>query len=243
MRRTRKVLLRSPLPELFRWATRRAILHCFGDSHARVFSDIEREGLLPRTWFDVTVIGGATALGMANPNSRTQALPTFLRVIRNLPRHRPLVFLLGEVDCGYLIWYRARTRGTLPEVEMRASLFNYTSFLTRIIESGHNSVVLVAAPPPTILEGQDWGEVANLRREVRTSLGERTEMTRRYNRELADWSLRAGCCFIDYESEVLDQGTGIIREVYRSPDALDHHLAQGPFALLLANHFRDLGYS
>jgi hypothetical protein len=217
-------------------------VHCFGDSHATVFRQIQEQRLLPATSFDVTMIGGATALGLANPNSQTQALPQFAAVISGLPPDRPLLFILGEVDCGFVIWYRAQTKGVSIQDELERSIRNYMRFIEEVRSGGHEHVIVAAAPPPTILEGQDWGEVANLRREVTASLRDRTSLTIEYNARLRAWTGAHGCAFVDYEREVLDEETGVVAETYRNPDALDHHLAPDVFAPLVAEKLRALGF-
>ena len=218
------------------------LLHVFGDSHAVVFREIARRGMLTRTWFDLAVIGGATALGLANPNSRTRALPRFERTIESIPRRRDLLFMLGEVDCGFLIWHRAESRGISPQRELDRSIRNYTRFLERLQEDGRTGILVAATPPPTILDGQDWGEVANLRREVKASLRDRTELTLEYNARLREWTSAHGCVFLDYEHEVLDARTGVVAEAFRNPNPRDHHLAPDPFCTVLAAHLRRVGF-
>jgi len=186
--------------------------------------------MLPHTVLDVAVIAGATAVGLANPNSRTRALPRFERIIRALPPRRPLLFMLGEVDCGFVIWYRAHRKRVSPIAELDRSLQHYTRFLERLLGAGRQRIVVAAAPPPTILDGQDWGEVANLRREVRTSLQDRTELTFEYNDRLREWTRREGCVFLDYEPDLIDASTGLVAARFLNPNPLDHHLAAGPFA-------------
>ena len=198
--------------------------------------------MLPHTWIDLAVIGGATALGLANPNSRTRALPRFEHAIRSIPTGRPLLFMLGEVDCGFVIWHRAETRGIPVQRELDRSIRNYTRFLQRLQEDGRGRIVVAATPPPTIREGQDWGDVANLRREVKASLCDRTQLTLEYNARLRTWAAARGVAFLDYEREVLDAGTGVVAETFRNPNPRDHHLAPAPFGSVLAGHLRGLGF-
>jgi hypothetical protein len=227
-------LVRSPAGGLVASARSRQLVHCFGDSHVRVFERIEQQRLLPSVWFDVTAVRGATALGLAHPDSKTQALPKFERVIRHLPAERPLLFMLGEVDCGFIIWYRAQKYGESPQVQLDASIENYTTFVDGLRAAGRTRLIVAAAPPPTILDGQDWGEVASLRRAVQTSLRDRTEITTRYNERLRHWTRENGIAFLDYEDDVLDPATELVRDEYRHGNALNHHLHPWRFADLMA---------
>jgi hypothetical protein len=169
-------------------------------------------------------------------------LPLFERAIAAIPRRRPLLFMLGEVDCGFVIWHRAETRGISPQRELDRSIRNYTRFLERLQEDGRPGILVAAAPPPTILDGQDWGDVANLRREVKASLRDRTALTLEYNARLREWTAANGCVFLDYEREVVDAGTGVIAEAFRNPNPRDHHLAPEAFASVLAEELRGLGF-
>ena len=77
------------------------MLPCLGDSHAQVFESDVR-GQLHETWLAAKVIEGATAFGLANPNSKTIALGAYQAIARRAPRDVPLLLCLGEVDGGNL---------------------------------------------------------------------------------------------------------------------------------------------
>jgi hypothetical protein len=242
LERLRGVALRGAVGRLVEREGRGQVLHCFGDSHAKVFRDLRRAGLLERTWLDVTVVRGATALGLANPNSKTAALPTFHRIIQRIAVGRPLLFMLGEVDCGYLIWYRAARFGVSVHEQMRASVDNYTRFLDELRSQGRRRIVVASVPPPTIRDDQPWGEVATARREVHATLQDRTDLTHVYNENLREWASTSGCQMLDYEGDVVDASTGLVREELRSSDPLDHHVEPDAFSRILAVRLRELGF-
>src|SRR5206468_3777228 len=118
-----------------------ATLHVFGDSHARAYNQIVKRRML-RTHLDVTYVEGATAMGITNPNSRTNALPIFRAIIRRLPSGRPLLFALGEVDCGFLVW----TRGD-PMAAMHLAVDRYLEFVG---ECRDRRVLVSEVVPPTV---------------------------------------------------------------------------------------------
>ena len=78
-----------------------------GDSHVRYFKKAAKLGLLSPHELSGVEVGGATAVGMRNPSAKTNALGRFRDWIRDKPRKAIVVLHLGEVDCGYVIWYRA----------------------------------------------------------------------------------------------------------------------------------------
>lgn len=83
--------------------------HIVGDSHLRGIRRAAERGLIKRGCV-FTQVPGATAVGLRNPNSTTNALETFRAAL--LPRRNVIpVIHLGEVDCGFVIWYRAEKYG------------------------------------------------------------------------------------------------------------------------------------
>ena len=72
-----------------------------GDSHSNVFN-------LSKKDFLVEFIGGATAQGSVNPNSKTNSLNIFTEKLKTLDLSKisNVIIMLGEVDCGFVIWYR-----------------------------------------------------------------------------------------------------------------------------------------
>jgi len=234
--------LQGALGTVAQAVTRHRILHCLGDSHVRIFNHITRLRLLRRTWLEAVPVDGATAMGLVNPNSTTNALMVFRQTIRRLRDDRHVLFMLGEVDCGFVIWYRAERLGVPVEEQLEVSLDNYTSFLQELLPTRRGRLLLAAVPPPTIVDGAP-GPVAKARLDVKASIAERTKLTVRYNEALRRWSHDHDCDFLDYESEVIDHTTGLVREDLRNPNPEDHHLAAGRFAPIVAAHLRAAGYS
>ena len=78
-----------------------------GDSHANVFRHWRIRIFLPRTKFQFCIVGGATVSGLDNPNSQTQAIHHFSDALASTSA-TVIITLLGEVDTGFVIWYRAK---------------------------------------------------------------------------------------------------------------------------------------
>ena len=66
-----------------------------GDSHTGVFRFMNNKQ--KNIHFDVCEVGGATAQGMVNPNSKTNALPIFINKIKKKKADK-IIIMLGEVD-------------------------------------------------------------------------------------------------------------------------------------------------
>ncbi|WP_148293859.1 hypothetical protein [Azospirillum sp. B4] len=202
-----------------------------GDSHVRYFRKARENGYFHGRIVSVCEVRGATAVGMRNPKSKSDALRTFRRVIAPLPRDSILLIHLGEVDCGYLIWCRAQEYGETIEQQMTASLAAYDDFVGELQSLGFTRIILSGATLPAIADNHAWGEVAMERRQVHASLRERTDLTLRYNEALRDMATRRGLRYADITADLLDPETGVLRPDYRHRDLNDHHLDNDRAAL------------
>jgi hypothetical protein len=215
---------------------RRTHVVCMGDSHIRVFSRINEDGLIPWAWFDVVVAMGATAQGLVNPRSITDALRMFRRRVGAAETWQHLVFLLGEVDCGFLVWYRAQKEGVSVESQVERSLTNFGIFLGEVFERGFEKVSILSVPLPTIPDGHQWGAYIHERSEITATQRERTELTLSYNAQLAEMCSSGPATFVDVTSEQLDPDTGLVASSLLNTDEADHHLNEGAYAQLVAKN-------
>ena len=62
----------SVLHQFVKKSQKKSIL-VLGDSHTGVFNHINKKRLMPDVEFKVVTVGGATAQGACNPNSKTNA--------------------------------------------------------------------------------------------------------------------------------------------------------------------------
>jgi hypothetical protein len=227
-----RIFLERAKPSDMRW-------FIVGDSHVDSFKAAHRRGLLDASACFKRV-QGATAVGLRNPNSLTNALAVFEKCL--LPRKRNVipVVQLGEVDCGFVIWWRASKHNESGEAQLEHSIAAYGEFIEKLLRAGYPKIVVTGATVPTIQDGQDWGEVANARREVSASLQERTALTRRYNAALRRLALERDLPFIDIGDLVLDPATGVVADRFRHPDKTDHHLNPKLVGPLWADALNDL---
>ena len=215
--------------------------HIVGDSHTRAMRWAAEHGLVDRACVFVEVIG-ATAGGLRNPNAHTDALATFRKSLLPYDPDVVPVVHLGEVDCGFVIWYRAAKYGEPVQQQLEQSLAGYFDFVDQLTASGYDRLVISGATLPTIREGQDWGDVPNARREVKQPLAARTRLTLSYNQKLAQGAAQRGLHFIDIVEEIIDPTTGTVSDRFRHPDPTDHHLdpeKTGPLWAKLLNGLSD----
>jgi hypothetical protein len=210
------------------WLQREQIL-VLGDSHANVFRNWRFRLAMPRTSFNLCIVGGATVSGLENPNSKTQAGAQFDAALQ---QHNPsrIITLLGEVDTGFVIWYRAKKHQQSVDSMLELALTNYARLLESCEARAHT--IVVSAPLPTIQDGQDWGEIANLRSEIDASLRERTDLTTEFNRRLGKIAATLNCDFLDLDTDCLGSD-GLVSQAMLNRNPLDHHYSMSAYTRVL----------
>lgn len=197
-----------------------------GDSHVQVFRTI-KNGV--QDWmFRVCEVGGATAQGAVNPNSSTDALRLFRTHLRSAtPASSKCLVVLGEVDCGFVIWYRYAKYGDSIESQLCRSLRNYWSFVRDDVFKyfAPSDVIACSALPPTIRDNTDPRYLNGARADVAASLVERTKLTIEYNLRLKELALQHSCRYLDIFSRTVDPRTGLVADYYRNENPFDHHLS------------------
>ncbi|RIW37313.1 SGNH/GDSL hydrolase family protein [Bacillus salacetis] len=214
-------------------------INCIGDSHAEVFKYIEKEGMLPEAELKVNIVQGATAQGMVNPNSRTNALQIFREAVSSVSSEEYLLFMLGEVDCGFVIWYRSEKKDIPVDTQLEKSLQNYFTFIEDTMKRGYMNIIMCTSHLPTIKDGQSFGEIANLRKEVEASQKERTLLTQKYNDSIRTFCRKNGLHLLDIEKQTLNEKENLIKERYLNDNPADHHLETGRIAPLYVEKLKE----
>lgn len=201
-----------------------------GDSHTRVFRQKSLGKCVPGSFFHVIGVNGATASGLTNPNSKTQAYQVFRKALATT-RAKRVVVMLGEVDTGFVIWYRTQKYNQPVEEMLKATVDTYTGFLLELKERGLQ-VTCISTPLPTIQDGNEWGEIARARKEVTASLRERTELTLSFNLQVEAFCRQHELCFLNFDHESLgDNGT--VASVLLNSDPNDHHYNPSAYAAMI----------
>ncbi|MGZ5056774.1 MAG: SGNH/GDSL hydrolase family protein [Methylobacter sp.] len=200
-----------------------------GDSHSPVFNHPLFKEKFPDRFFNVLTVIGATASGLENPNSKTQAYPIFREAVKQTAAKQVIV-MLGEVDTGFVIWYRAQKYGDSVAAMMDKAIASYSRFLSEL--KTRFDVVCISTPLPTIQDGNDWGDIANARREVTASQVDRTALTLEFNRIMQGFCLQNGIRHVMLDDVSLGEG-GIVKAELLNSDRSNHHYDQDRYACLL----------
>ncbi len=200
-----------------------------GDSHTPIFHHPSFQANFPAHCFNVVTVIGATASGLENPNTKTQAYPIFKDALAQSSAFRVIV-MLGEVDTGFVIWYRAQKYQESVSAMAERAIASYSRFLLEVAE--RFDVVCISTPLPTIQDGNDWGEVANLRREVTATQAERTALTLDFNRQMQAFCAAHHLPYIMLDDVSLGSD-GLVKPALLNRDASDHHYDADTYAALL----------
>ena len=211
-------------------------IHFIGDSHTEVFWNMEFSPLyFWRLTPKIKVVHGATATGLANPNSKTQALGIFENYLKEeVKKDDYVVFQLGEVDCGFAIWYRAEKHGLSIQKQTQLAIDNYSSLIQKSSAINDKKTIICSAVLPTIQEGNNFGEVANLRKEVKANIKERTQLTLEFNRMLRQFADKNRLTFMNLDKFLLNKKTSIIHSKFLHKDSTNHHLDPSNLAKIIS---------
>lgn len=199
----------------------------YGDSHADVLNYLRLTGV----WMNICSVRGATAFGVANPNSKTNASKIFKYYLDGLHHKRDLIYLMGEVDCGFLIWLLSKKREVSVRDLLNEAISSYTSFI-RENSKFAGKVIVISAPLPTIKDGEIVGEVAKARNEVQVPRKERTQLTLEFNREVELFCEANGFDFVDLDEKSLGRD-GFVKDSLRNKNGHDHHYDRDAYLRLL----------
>jgi hypothetical protein len=196
---------------------------CCGDSHAGVFNycNSRQNNFV----FDVRIVGGATAQGAVNPNSKTDALNIFEKKI-NTTRADKILIMLGEVDCGFVIWVRSKRYNISIDEQINNSVNNLFTFVDNIIATKNytnKDIIICGSILPTIKDSTDKRFLGGARSEVDVSQLERTKKTIDYNNLLKINCRKYGYNYIEIVNDILGKD-GIVKDEFLNSNPADHHL-------------------
>jgi hypothetical protein len=180
-----------------------------GDSHSDIFNYCNKKQ--QNIHFEVVMVGGATAQGAVNPNSTTNALTIFKQKLNNIKydNFKYIIINLGEVDCGFVIWYRKNKYNIGIEDQLKITTDNFFNFINLEILPHFkcSKIIINGSVLPTIKDNTDKKYLTGARSEINVSQIDRTELTIKYKTILQNYSLIKGYNYIDITNYILDNET------------------------------------
>jgi len=216
----------------------------FGDSHTRYYIKDGANKIQNEIKFDVCLVGGATAQGAVNPNSKTKALSIYRETLERKKNDNYDYFgiMLGEVDCGFVIWYRAKKYNKTIQEQIMLAVNNLEEFLKNNVEKvfSKDKIVVVGATLPTINDNTDKKFLNGARSEVDASLRERIDCTFEYNKQLSIMAENNNYQYFDITKETFDQENYCVFPQFLNKDPYDHHFDSKSVAPLFVDKFKKL---
>jgi len=204
------------------------ILVC-GDSHSRIFpySNYKQQ----KYKFFLAEAPGGTAQGVVNPNSKSNALKIFENTFNNLNKRNikmnKIIIMLGEVDCGFVIWVRSKRYNISVDDQLNCCVDNLFKFIKDVIISknkySNEDVIVTGAVLPTIKDSTDKKYLGGARSEVDVSQYVRTQKTLEYNQRLKDECEKEGYKYIDITKHIIGENN-LVKNCYLHKNPGDHHL-------------------
>lgn len=199
----------------------------FGDSHIDVFRYMNNKQ--DNYKFHTLEVPGATAQGAVNPNSKTNALQIFsncLNQLENIKKYNKFMIMLGEVDCGFVIWVRSKKYKISVDEQIKNSVNNLFNFIKNVVEKYFNKsdIIVIGSILPTIKDNTDKRFLNGARREVEAKLKERINKTLEYNNKLKEESNKNGYKYIDITKYILDKEKDEVFKQFLNKDPYNHHL-------------------
>ena len=213
-----------------------------GDSHVDVWNYIDKKNFIPNVSFNVNRVPGATSQGVNNPNSKTNALPIFETAILDNQNADYIMISLGEVDCGFAIWYYADQFGIPVEDQLRRSLDAYELFLNNVVLKVFkpSQVILLSSILPTIEDQTDKKLLAGARSKVTSSIVDRTTLTVKYNNKLLKLVNKYKFRYIDITSDILNTTTNTVDLKFKHKNPHNHHLNRKTSSTIYIKRFNQL---
>jgi hypothetical protein len=208
-----------------------------GDSHVRVFEHAWFAFRLPRVRFEIEYVPGATAIGIDNRESVTDALNRFTETLE-ASAHDWVLVNLGEVDTAYSLWRLLELRRHTIEALTDFAVDHYCTFIADI--ATRHRVAVLSAPLPTLADqAAPRDETAAVRQQVGASQRERTELALAFNARIKSFCDAHGLPYLDSSREA--QGPdGLVKRAWLKRSGFDHHYARFPYARCLARQLRAL---
>lgn len=204
-----------------------------GDSHARIFNSKFIKTKTRKINWNVCSVSGATLSGLNNPNSVTKALDKFKNTIAKSLHSDALVFLLGEVDVGFVIWYRAQYNNINVQDALKKAVSNYKALLLSSIETA--PVFVISTPLPTIFDYEIASDVAKERSKVTSSYKDRVNLTLKFNKIIEEFCAENGICYLNLDGYSLGENNQIKASLLNS-DKLDHHYNEEAYSSLILEY-------
>jgi hypothetical protein len=192
------------------------------DSHGEVFEYINDNNLLLPHLINVKMVGGATAYGLNNNKSKTNALKRYIDEVEKFNCYNIILIQLGEIDCSFLLWKKLETSSLSMEELLDKSINGYRRLILKLKEMDKN-IIITGAVLPTIKDNQKNPDNISIRNSINTTQLERTILTYEFNNRLKQLAFKNNIKYIDISNDCINETTKVIDDKYIRKQIDNHH--------------------
>lgn len=192
------------------------------DSHGGVFEYIHDNNLLFPHYINAEIVGGATAYGLTKENSITNSFKRFINAVRKYKNFDIVLIQLGEVDCSFILWDKAKKLNKEPFEIISYSLMGYEKLLNEL-KNLDKKIIITGAILPTLKDHEKADKSAGLRNTIAVTQIERTNLILEYNEQLKILAKKYNIEYIDISEKTINKSTNLIDEKYVRQSEIDHH--------------------
>jgi Icc-related predicted phosphoesterase len=128
------------------------------DSHGEVFNYINNKNTNKNVLFDVIIVGGASSQGLIHPTSKSNSLNIFKQKLQNIVtnEYKLVIIMLGEVDCGFVIWYYKEKYNEQLDDQINRSIDGLFEFIKIYVLTYFlpEQIIILGTTLPTIRDKQ-----------------------------------------------------------------------------------------
>lgn len=192
-----------------------------GDSHVQYMDYAVKNNLLPDKFiYQVQSLPGATFMTHGNPNTDVNAAEQFKKQLQ-ISRPNILVTHIGEIDCGFLVWYNRTLYNSTIEDQVIDSIENYVEYL-KFAKTKVEHIIVTAPTMQVITDEEKDAQLRLQRGGVTASQHERSRITVIYSNILMEKCREHGFTFLNFNPSLM--AGGILNRRFRSTTPNDFHL-------------------
>jgi len=216
-----------------------------GDSHSEVWSFIKKRNLCSDVTFNIKTVAGATAYGCGNPNSKTESYKIFKETIKQNTDSDYVMIMLGEVDCGFLIWYKSQTLNIDVPTILKQTIDKYQEFIQDVVQEYFlpEQIILLDSSLPVIKDQTDKKFLTGARSQVSASISDRIDLTLEFNLVLNDLALKFGYNRLGITEHILDKDLKQVHSKFLKDDPYDHHVSSKAVAKIWSSELEKFLYN
>jgi hypothetical protein len=149
-----------------------------------------------------------------------------------------VIINLGEVDFGFVIFYRHEKNKIPIEQSIKKTINYYFNFINKI--SKNKDVLCISCPLP-FMQNNDFRETDyNLRSKIKANLNTRIKLSVLFNKEMQRKCNEIGVNYLNLDSEILNKDGYVKKELIKKKK--DHHYNYDVYSGIIKNRLKEINF-